>query len=891
MRDTNKKNGYRSLLNELKRKKINTWFDLTLFLDQIKDNRKKITPYHNLEDFYKGIAKGVAFITFDYGIDGVTIEVVKYAKTLEKILSPYRSKQRKNENLIHLFGGFFSKETEILFSEDWKTHHHANFQAFDSWWGYYDLFFKDLSRGSESYNKLAKGIWEQVIDICIEFGHTIVHEDIRLLIPVNVNSNPGNPPLAYALCLLSEYLKIPVLCSHHDFFWEDGHPPNSNKTGARDHFFKNYFVGEIFSVIEQVYPWDSPLWFHTVINTKQKEELVHKNGFNPIAIEVIPTSMELKKQRGINENDRRDIINRLQIIFQCGEDKGCVQCTDDRACTHSLDSFCEDPLEFAKKSRPILIAYQIKKTISLVKNNIILLQPTRIIRRKRIEIDFEFIHKLLQNEEFKTYFLKFIDLTITLLITGPYQISQSEYFIDLTKRYKDFIETLPTEFRDRIFLGLIFGLENNPDLKERGLKDLTIYDIYNISSIVLLPSETEGRGLPIIESCALGIPIISHRYTPEHVFKEVIGEDLEKSKRLQILSFKGKTIPDDIIKSSAQLIMYPECNQKVADENHLAVHHRFGPKNLEMAFVKSLITLFWRSRPNKHLINKVKSKIKEYKERTSYQEGFQLITVCENRRYMPGISIIEYMTMLKSLIDPSYFRTEERKLKSRLMRFALKFLTIRNEGKPLTRDEYIRFFKLIEYLLGYYDGKDPLIMDHSLSYRHRNQRHYPYRKMTEQELCGVIASLGRDIIKVNRLPEIPPVNFARFDKIEQAICDLLNIPKFRIAIDDTDYLLKILKSKRSIAYFPGDRLAQEMEVFALYSYKIRMGLDPLARLDDDSLAHFDQTEVGTFNIFVREQPLTSIHYHSVVNWINKNAFSEIKKLYKIGSMERQKMIL
>ena len=75
------------LLIDLKNEKVNTWFDLGLFLDRIKENRK--VPQNKFrgsyEDFKSYIRKGeIGFFTYQFSVDGVTIEIVKYTKILRQ---------------------------------------------------------------------------------------------------------------------------------------------------------------------------------------------------------------------------------------------------------------------------------------------------------------------------------------------------------------------------------------------------------------------------------------------------------------------------------------------------------------------------------------------------------------------------------------------------------------------------------------------------------------------------------------------------------------------------------------------------------------------------------------------------------------------------------------
>ena len=71
-----------NILNELKNEKINTWFDLGLFIDKFKEQNSKSAFKGDAPSFDAHIEKGgIAFLTFYFTIDGITVETEKYAKT------------------------------------------------------------------------------------------------------------------------------------------------------------------------------------------------------------------------------------------------------------------------------------------------------------------------------------------------------------------------------------------------------------------------------------------------------------------------------------------------------------------------------------------------------------------------------------------------------------------------------------------------------------------------------------------------------------------------------------------------------------------------------------------------------------------------------------------
>ncbi len=75
-----------NILGELRKQEINTWFDLGLFIDRFKEQASKAAFKGNTKAFDGYLEKGgIAFITFYFSIDGITVETEKYAKTFKSI--------------------------------------------------------------------------------------------------------------------------------------------------------------------------------------------------------------------------------------------------------------------------------------------------------------------------------------------------------------------------------------------------------------------------------------------------------------------------------------------------------------------------------------------------------------------------------------------------------------------------------------------------------------------------------------------------------------------------------------------------------------------------------------------------------------------------------------
>ncbi|MCK5071812.1 MAG: phosphodiester glycosidase family protein [Bacteriovoracaceae bacterium] len=865
---------YKNLCDAFKSESLGTWFDMGLFLDGIKDNRKSAGFSETFSDFKKQMARGIGFVTFDYGIDGVTIEIVKYCRSFEKMFADEFGIKPK----IHFLGGKFFKESEIILESRWNKIERPEIWGFDEWDGYHEYFHTNLQRGSKEYNVLASKLLKSTEKIATILGKLVVDNDIQILIPVNVTSNPGNVALAFAMAIVSEYMDIPVIGNHHDFYWESGKRKRdrapAEKQGIRDHFFENSHLGEVFSMIEMLYPWEGERWTNMVINDEQRKTLINKFGFNPVSIRTIPTSIDMKKYRLYDEDEKKNILKRLELIFSGGAEK--LYAFD----AHKLDDSNSE--ERGHTGEPIILGNGENIRVRLGKGNLFFLQPTRIIRRKRIELNFKIINELLTKTQFGRFFEENSEMTITLLITGPIANQHGPYFRDLVKWYKEFIGNLPEWASDRIFMACPFGLENKKILRERKLSELSIHEIYAISSITTLLSETEGRGLPIIEAAASCIPIVCHRYHPEHVYRDVVGENKEESKRLKVFDFKGNEFPEKMLNEVADYFINPEAMKNVSEKNLQVVERRFGQKNLIRSFDKALYSLWERSSDDGSIAKNVRDAFEEHKRITDYGGDFKELVLSEARSYLPGLTITEFMVYLKSLIDPSFFRIEQMEFRGRIMSFCEHLIRVYNREDKFDNDMRKLFYKHIDFIFEYYDGNDEFAIDHTLSYRHRNRRHYPYRKVTEQELMGVIGIIYRKIIPKRLVPIHKDRGLWQMPTLKSGIMQILGTTGEKLAINDIDRLIIDLRSGKDFAYFPGKYFRNEVNILVLSVLKERLGLSQDDTITKEILTVDKIEKTGKVTFFVRKERLNDVDYEYFVKWIKEKACEEVRLLFKEG---------
>jgi len=250
-------------------------------------------------------------------------------------------------------------------------------------------------------------------------------------------------------------------------------------------------------------------------------------------------------------------------------------------------------MNFLKKwmlcQKPLVCSRHDGLSLDLTSDQIIyFLQPTRIIDRKRIDKNFHLIDALLKYPPFIHEFEKNVEQQIVLHITGPAPIEHHADLETILRTYIDVISQLPVAIAGRLFLAFSVGTGEHPSFHKNKFKKLTIEDIYHLATIVLFPSKTEGRGLPIIESSAAGIPIICSRYQPEEIFAGVVGEDLPEDQQIHYIPFPEKDFSESFLNEITELLLCPEKWEQHRKHNIAAVNKRYNMKVMHENFYKYL---------------------------------------------------------------------------------------------------------------------------------------------------------------------------------------------------------------------------------------------------------------------------------------------------------------
>ena len=524
--------------DEVQRHDVAHGEQISSLLDRLARHRPEPWP----EDFRDTIAGGVAFVTFAFDIDGVSMEVAKYAQCFEEIVPGIP---------IHCIAGNFGGKADAVLDPRWTRHVLAEADGWDKWddgeW-FHKLFYEDLPPNSEPSSALAAEMWRQALALAERLIAYIDEHSIRLLFMVNTNSNPGNVAFGLALVLAAETTGVVVINNNHDFYWEGGKAGckrnPGEEPGPRDHFFRNHDNEEFFAFFQRIYPWNGRRWAQVNINSLQSRRLIDRYHFHPENVFTIGTGLDPQFFR---ENSP-DLTHRCRVAMSHVLGGGPV------IATTPVKQFVGEIRTWMHDQRPVVCgAGPGRPSTSPLTTRVILLQPTRIVARKRIWKDWELIGALLRHPPFLDALHRDPDMTVTLQITGPVPIEHREDLERIVDAYRTTLDELPSAVASRVYLALSAGWQSHPTLDD----DIDIVDIYQIADLVVFPSQTEGRGLPIVEASAAGVPIVCSRYEPDAVFAEVVGEHLDPADQVEYERFPDDEPDDELLDRLTRLLLDP----------------------------------------------------------------------------------------------------------------------------------------------------------------------------------------------------------------------------------------------------------------------------------------------------------------------------------------------
>ncbi|MGI9609792.1 MAG: glycosyltransferase, partial [Acidimicrobiia bacterium] len=526
-------------IDDLKQRDIQSADSISAILDDLARTESKAT----VGELRDRVAGGVAFVTFAYDIDGVSMEIAKYAKCFENMFPG---------TPIHCIAGNFQDKADAVLDDSWQRFQLSGADGWDKWDGgkwFAKLFYEDLPPGSEVSSQLAREMWRQSLDLAERLVDSTELHDVGLLFPVNTNSNPGNVAFALAIVLAAETTGCVTLNNNHDFFWEGGKEGCKRgvgeEPGPRDHFFRNHDNEAFFAFFQRIFPWSGRRWVQLNINPLQERRLIDRFHFRPDDVYTIGTGLEPEFFRACTPDQKHEYRRRMSHVLGGNAHVEPVPVSQFRA---GLDAWIS-------YQGPVVCGAQADELLDITsENSLYLLQPTRIVDRKRIWRNWELIAALLEYGPFREVFEHRPELTLTLHVSGPVPIEHRPCLEHLLDAYEAVLAKVPAAIGRRLFQAFSVGWQTDPTSDE----ELSIVDIYQLADLVVFPSLTEGRGLPIPEAAAAGVPIVCSHYDPPAVFADVVGMHLPPERWIHYEQFPEDSFDDGLLQRITSILLHPE---------------------------------------------------------------------------------------------------------------------------------------------------------------------------------------------------------------------------------------------------------------------------------------------------------------------------------------------
>lgn len=277
----------------------------------------------------------------------------------------------------------------------------------------------------------------------------VADKGIDFLIPQNVWSVAASPSVGIALARVMRDLQLPALAHNHDFYWE--------RTGS-----VALTCATAIELADKYLPPRDPLARHVVINSLAQRELAERKG---IESTVVPNIFDFDAPPWQPDEYNQDFRARCARIDRIG----------------------------------------------LKENDIFVLQATRIVQRKGIELAVDFVRALDTPERralFKTRGLydgrPFDDDSRIVLVLAGY--ARDDTTGNYLERLKQKIERAGI---DALFIEDMVGGQRQT---RGGDKIYSLWDTYVFADLVTYPSLAEGWGNQFLEALRANLPIMLFEY-------------------------------------------------------------------------------------------------------------------------------------------------------------------------------------------------------------------------------------------------------------------------------------------------------------------------------------------------------------------------------------------
>jgi glycosyltransferase involved in cell wall biosynthesis len=196
---------------------------------------------------------------------------------------------------------------------------------------------------------------------------------------------------------------------------------------------------------------------------------------------------------------------------------------------------------------------ELRAALGVGSDQYLLLQPTRIVPRKRIELAIELTRRL--------------ELDSVLVITHPSGDEGSAYKTHL----RNYAELMDVE--------VVFGAEIVNHRREdlpNGRRVYSLGDAYQAADLVTYPSTIEGFGNAFLETIYYRRPLVISTY-------EIYKTDI-RPKGFKVIGFE-EFIRDDTVEAARQCLLTPEIGQQMAEHNYEIGRRYYSFTTLESQLV------------------------------------------------------------------------------------------------------------------------------------------------------------------------------------------------------------------------------------------------------------------------------------------------------------------
>jgi glycosyltransferase involved in cell wall biosynthesis len=393
------------------------------------------------------------------GTDGVTLEVQKWSKVLERI----------GHEIYYCageLGGYASGGTQI---PKLSFAHQSIIRLSQRAFG---------EEGELDSDKICDEIYATADEIHAPLRHFIRSNKLDLIIVQNALTIPMNLPLGVSLTGLIAELGIRTIAHHHDFFWER----------------QRYQTNNILDLLDTTFPAKLPFIQHVTLNTIAQHRLKVRRDIDSV---VIPNVQDFN-------------------VPPTG-----------------IDDYNSD----------------LRQTLGLKPDDLFILQPTRVVQRKGIEMALELVNRM--------------------------QIPNAYLFI--THRADDeglgYWHWLQREAEKMsVKLRLVDYLIAEERTRINGHKVYNLWDAYPPADLVTYPSLYEGFGNGLLESIYFKRLVVVNRYPVYNADIRPLG--------FEFIELDG-FVDDQVVETTLQLLRQPDRVTEMAEKNYSIAAEHFSLEVLQ----------------------------------------------------------------------------------------------------------------------------------------------------------------------------------------------------------------------------------------------------------------------------------------------------------------------